>query len=518
MPNPRPNFLFLVADQLRADHLGCYGNPDIETPHIDRLAREGICLTESYVANPICMPNRASLFTGRYPKAHALRENGITLPLTESVLPEILRQTGYRTASFGKIHLAPFLADHNPDHRALDHERYEDRNYWASHDTLPSPYYGFEHVYFVGGHGNYVFGHYKQELDRDHPGMYQRLQIDAALVSPSGAVESWKAAIPEELHYNTRIADKTIDYLKSSDRNQPFFIWCSFPDPHHPYSPPRPYCDQYDPKKIAFSPTRRANEFDDLPPFVRECYDGRRMVGWRHDLSQITDDQLREIVAHTYGMISMVDHNVGRIMRTLEETGLLEDTVVVFLSDHGDLMGDHWLIQKGPFLYRSLVRVPLIWRLPRMPNPDVSSAALVSAVDVCPTVLDLAGVAPPSAGRVALDDINWVDIPLREGMQGRSFKRVLHGDQTAFREWVYIEYDTSNLGDRLRQLRSQDWALTYYTENPYGMLFDLRDDPDELHNRWDDERYAETKRDLLITLLRETARADDWLPTRKALA
>lgn len=495
----KPNILCFVTDQQRADHLGCYGNADIQTPNIDRLAREGVTFTESYVANPVCMPNRASMFTGRYPKAHGCRENGITLSPAEVVLPEVLRRSGYQTASIGKIHLAPFGI--TKDKAAEDYERYESKEYWEHHKSLPVPYYGLEHVYLADGHGPYVFGHYKHQLDEDHPGMYEKLRKDRALSSPTGARQSWKAAIPEELHYNTVVAEKTIEFLKARDAERPFFVWCSFPDPHHPYSPPRPYCDQYDPREIEFSPARREGELDDLPPYFRRCYEGDLGTGGlRGDLRGVTDEHYREIVAHTYGMISMVDHNIGRVVKTLEELSLLENTIMVFFSDHGDLMGDHWLINKGPFFFRGLLRIPTIWRLPGGISAGKATSALVSTVDLCPTLLDL------------------VEVPIPEGVQGRSYNGVLAGEQKEVREWACVEYDEAYLPDRLRQIRSRDWALTYYAHNDYGLLYDLRRDPDELHNLWDHPDCRQTKGDLLAELLRESSQADDWLPRKKCHA
>ncbi len=512
----RPNILCFVTDQQRADHLGCCGNPDVDTPNIDRLAREGVTFSESYVANPVCMPNRASMFTGRYPKAHRLRENGNTLPPGEIVLPEVLRQDGYRTASFGKIHLAPFGL--TKDKAEAEYELYESKQWWGEHDGLPLPYYGLEEVYFVGGHGHHTFGHYRKLLERRHPGTWEKLGRDHALVPPTGARESWKAAIPEEFHYDTIIAEWTIDYLKkhagglrpvrrngqsSREAGKPFFVWCSFPDPHHPYCPPEPWCDRYDPKEIAFDPARRAEtdaELDSLPPYVRECREGT----FFGDLRKTTDDHYREIVAHTYGMISMVDHNIGRVLKCLEETGLLEDTVVVFFSDHGDLMGDHWLLNKGPFLFRGLVRVPTVWRLPESIRGGGETGrqtdALVSTIDLMPTLLDYAGVEVPS------------------GVQGISYRGVLDGSAGEIRDRVYIELDSTNIDDRLRQMRSKDWALTCFAAARYGFLYDLRSDPRELHNLWDSAEHQEVKRDLAAELLRETSRADDWLPAKKCHA
>ncbi len=498
MPPARPNIVCFVTDQHRADHVGCYGNPDIRTPHIERLAAEGVRFDESYVANPVCMPNRASLFTGRFPKAHGLRENGLTLALSERTLPEMLRKSGYQTLASGKIHLAPF--DMRPDIADHPHECYEGHAYWAGHDALPTPYYGFEQVYFVGGHGSYCFGHYKNELEREHPGTWDAMQKANALVPPTGARESWKSAIPGEHHYNTRIADRTMAFIADRDESRPFFLWCSFPDPHHPYSPPRPYCDMYDPEALAFNPARREGEFDALPPYFTDCREGRLGTGGlAGDVRKVSDAHFREIIAHTYGMITMVDHNIGRVMACLATQGLLDNTIIVFLSDHADLMGDHWLINKGPFLFRQLVRVPTIWRVPGGLT-GAASSELVSAVDFAPTVLDLAGV----------------DIPA--GVQGRSYRHVLTGESYDGGGEVYIEYDESYLNDRLRQIRTRDWALTCYAANEYGLLFDRKRDPDELHNLWNKPEYRAVKHALMELLLRRTCSADDWLPEKKVHA
>ncbi len=497
MPVSAPNILCFVTDQHRADHLACYGNPQIRTPNIDRLASEGVLFSESYVANPVCMPNRASMFTGRYPKAHRVRENGNTLSPSEVVLPEVLRTNGYQTASIGKIHLAPFDMEAEPE----PHEVYETGRYWAEGGTLPLPYYGLERVCLVDGHGPYVFGDYKRRLDAEHPGAYELLQARTGERSPTGARQSWKAAIPEELHYNTFIADQSIEFLRSRDIDRPFFLWCSFPDPHHPFSPPRPYADWYDPNEIEFRPARRPGEIEGLPDFFGKAYRGEMMTGGTQgNLSAITDEHYREILALTYGMISMVDVNIGRVMSALEDEGLLENTVVVFFSDHGDLMGDHWIINKGPFPYRGLLRVPTVWRVPN----GVRGAVLddmISTVDLCPTLLELAGV----------------DVP--EGVQGRSYAKLLAGeDDGVSRDRVYIEYDESYISDRLRHIRTHDWALTLYAETGRGLLFDLRNDPRELVNRWDDPACESVKRDMLIELLSLTSQADDWLPKKKSHA
>lgn len=491
----QPNILCFITDQQRADHLGCYGNPDVKTPNIDRLASEGIQFNESFVANPLCMPNRASLFSGMYPKAHGVRENGIGLHPSIEVLPELLRQAGYQTMSSGKLHLIPFGID--PEIPYDDWEKFETPEYWDTHDSLPLPYYGFEEVYYVGGHGPYTFGEYKQDIGSEK---HKLLGIDAALETPSGAKQSWKSAISEADHYNTRIADKTIEFLYERDTERPFFAWCSFPDPHHPYMPPEPYAHQYDPDTIQFDPARRDHELDDLPPYVREAHLNELQLGGLHGGSQITDNEYQEIVAHTYGMISMVDHNVGRVMEALESLNELDNTIVIFMSDHGDLMGDHWLINKGPFPFRGLYRVPTIWRLPAHLNANSSTNTMISAVDFAPTLLDFANAHIP------------------DSMQGQSYRPTLEDESVTHRDTAYIEYDSTYLNDRLRNLRTLDWSITHYANSDYGLLYDLKNDPNELHNLWDSVGYQMIKNKLLIQLLQVSTQNDSWLPQKKSHA
>ena len=238
MAASRPNILCIVTDQHRADHLGCYGNPDVQTPNIDRLAREGVRFTESFVTNPVCMPNRATMFTGRVPKAHGLRENGNTLSPDATVLPEVLRQAGYATASIGKIHLAPFgMAHEHADH---EYEMYESWRYWDEGGDLPLPYYALEHVYLVSGHGPGAYGHFRRELDAEAPGLREAWQKQNALESPTGAREAWKCAIPAERHFNTVIADKTIEYLENHDGEKPLKMSRFDPGKMDPASSPTP--------------------------------------------------------------------------------------------------------------------------------------------------------------------------------------------------------------------------------------------------------------------------------------
>lgn len=481
-----PNILCFVTDHQRADHLGCYGNPDVQTPNIDRLAREGVMFQRAFVANPKSRPNRASLVTGLYPKVHGVCEDGIPLNPAMPLLPDLLRRAGYQTASFGKLHLAPYAV--NAGREMALHEIVETPEFWAEHANLPTPYAGFETVYLTGGHGPETFGHYLHDVGRDVSAL---LQKEHALERPAKARDTWKAGIDPADHYVTRIADQTIHYVKEHVRgggDRPFFIWCSFPDPHAPYAPPAPYCDFYDPQALRVNPARRLGEFESLPSYF----------GARHNSEQrgmpIEDDHLREIYAHVYGLISLIDGQIGRVVSAVEALGLLDTTLITFMSAQGDLLGDHWLFGDGPFLFESLVKVPLIWRLPGAGRGSRVSWTHVSAVDFAPTILDCAGIKAPAS------------------MQGESYRAVLTMERARAREQVYIECDAACLQDRLRQLRTEQWAITFYTNSSHGLLYNLEDDPLELYNMWDDPAHRGVKAELLQELLRESTRADSRLP------
>ena len=244
----------------------------------------------------------------------------------------------------------------------------------------------------------------------------------------------------------------------------------------------------------SFRKKLRAGELDDLPDFIRAAYEGRQRVGGLSaDLRQLSDAHLREILALTYGMISFVDEQIGRVLATLGADRA--DTAVAFLSDHGDLMGDHHLLNKGPFLFDGLVRVPTLWSVPGGERGAVSHD-LISSADFAPTACALLDVAPP------------------EGCQGRSYAGLLTGQGHTPRDAVHLEYDEGYLPERLRHLRTARHALTWCMGRDDGMLFDLAEDPHELHNLWHDPASRELRRDLQLRLARACAESDPTYPPR----
>jgi arylsulfatase len=547
----QPNVLCFVLDQLRYDHLGCTGNETIETPNIDGLADRGVRFDRNYVSNPLCMPSRASIFTGLPPRMNGVRTNGIPLDDDIPTFVDALRDDGYRTCSVGKLHchqwLVPRARNESVDLDDIDVAPFPEAEVmWDAGkiDSLPEPYHGFEETKFVGGHsleGSGVWGDYANWLEEENPESYEKLS------RAHPANESWNAPnafewdIPEEDHYNRWIADETIDVIKSHDADdERFFMWCSFPDPHHAYATPEPWVNKYDPDEIEL-PVRREGELDDLPPFYEQIYmsDDTLMAGI-HGQSDRSDEELREMKAITYGMISFVDQEIGRILSTLSEAGLREDTLIIFMSDHGDMMGDHWMIRKGPFHFEGLLQAPMIWSWPGKVLEGETVDGLTSGIDIAPTILELCdtpipmdstfieqrGENVPGETGTPLRPIKvnegygdmqtYTEVP--EMWPGESLRPLLEGRSDAIRDGVIVENDEDYLGYKIRTYITDRYKLTIYPGEEFGELYDLKEDPDELRNRWDDGEYEEVKRELYREFLELYVLEEGHYPPRSAHA
>lgn len=507
-PNGRtPNVLMILVDQMRADHMRHAGDATVHTPALDGLARGGAPFDRAYVNAPVCMPSRATLATGRTPRGHGVRTNGIELSDSLPTLAASLVTHGYRTASFGKLHLRPY--ERYPDVPEDAATNDESHQAWATgrRDRVHLPYYGFQEVALTIGHGASVEGNYALDLRRDAPEAWARLR-EGPSPSPLRAEGCGTYPLPEALHHTRWVADRTIDFLESLGRETPFFVQCSFPDPHHPYVPPTPWDRRYGPHDVP-EPIGAPADLDAMPPHFRDMYRFDAWVSGRRRATAMPQMHLQEIRAHTYGMVSLLDAHIARVLEALDRNGHRNDTIVVFLSDHGDLLGDHGLLNKGPFHYQGLVRVPMIWSWPGRVRPGRRNA-LASLLDVVPTLLELLGIDGLGAGR----DGNPVPgVPAQPPeLPGVSLAPVLAGASEAVQAHVLIEDDEDYLGLRLRTMITDGARITTYTDRdgpaPYGELFDLREDPHERRNLWHEPTHTRVKTELLAGLHHALVRTD----------
>ena len=519
--NDRPNFLFFITDQQRADWLGCMGHPIVRTPNIDALAQAGSLFTDFHVASPVCMPNRAALMTGRMPSLNGVRYNGCPLPYSATTFVEVLAAAGYDTASIGKSHLQPFTgvpAFHGPGPkgRLIDEAwRSDDGDYgkelrsrYAS-DTdysFPTPYYGFNHVDMVTDHGDKCGGHYEQWFRRERSD-WQALHDPAnELAHNYSCPQVYRTPVPEACYPTAWIGDRAVSYIE--DRAQstaPCFAFVSFPDPHHPFNPPGKYWSLYAPEDFVLPLPYEAHE-NPTPPMqfltqrLRDGLDGET----KQSAIRLANQHIREAMALTAGMISLIDDQVGRVMQTLRDTGKHENTVVIFSADHGDYLGDFGLMLKGPMPFRSVTRVPMIWSDPR-DRTSRKSDILASTIDLPATILDRTGVTPYN------------------GIQGASFLGCVFGARQ-HRDELLIEYNDglARIGfsrpARVRSLLTKRHRFTCYKGEDWGELYDLSGDPNECRNLWDDTGFSREKAELSLRLIDHLAGQMDESPLSEWLA
>jgi arylsulfatase A-like enzyme len=402
----QPNLIFVLPDQWRATVLGCYGNPDVQTPNLDRLAEESVVFDRAYTASPVCTPFRGTLFTGRYPTQTGVTKNGYRIPHEEVTLAELFNRGGYHTAYVGKWHLSGPPGG----------------NRWVP----PQERAGFET--FVGWESHHV-DHWDGRIwadDPDHP-------------------------LPMPGHETDALTDIALDVL--GDLEPPFCLFIAYQAPHPPCAPPPMFQDLYRDQPIHHRPNVDQDVGYDRPEWD-------------------ADYDLRTFVERYYAEISQLDSALGRLLSTVTESNLNDDTIVVFTSDHGEMMGSHGLFSKG-VMYEESIQIPLIARHPDGPQ-GLRADVLVSSVDFMPTLLDLCGLPPA---------------PTAEGI---SYAPLIRGEsQPKEHESVFAEY-----GDQLC-IRRQTTKLVAQrdTLDPIA-LYDLETDPYEQVNRLCDVTYQDQETDL----------------------
>jgi len=493
----QPNILFIMADQLRWDYLGCAGHPSIRTPAIDGLARKGVSFSRAFVQAPVCGGSRMSFYTGRYNVTHGATYNNFPLRVDEKTIGDYLRPLGYRVALVGKTHFKPDLdamrrlgidPGVNPGLLASQcgFEPYE-RDDGLHPDQSADP--------------DLPYNRWLRQLG--YPGDNPWHDFANSVGGENGEILSgWSmrnagrpARVREEHSETAYMTERALAFIDEADA--PWCLHLSYIKPHWPYIAPSPYHAMYSAGDV-LPANRSEEERQDPHPVVAAFMAHEESVNFSRD-------EVRETVIPTYmGLISQLDAHVGRVVAHLQRRGLAENTIVVVTSDHGDYLGDHWLGEKDLF-HEEVVRVPLIVVDPRA-DADATRGAtletLVEAIDLAPTFLDWAG-GPAEPHR----------------LEGRSLLPLLSGQKIPeWREAVFCDSDFAlrharrTLGlapDRARgyMVRDRRWKYVFY-EDYAPQLFDLDSDPRELHDLGRSPAHAGTRNRMERLLF-------DWFRARK---
>jgi arylsulfatase len=439
----QPNIVFIMPDQLRPDFLSCYGASFIDTPHIDSLAARGVRFDRCYSEHPVCVPARASLMTGMHAVKTGVLDNGLALRPDRlacglATWPEMLNANGYYTAAIGKMHFYPWDARLGFQYRSIA----EDKRWLHIRDD----YY---HHLRANGHRKYH--------GNEHEGYFEN----------KGAIVN---RLPWELQPDHFVGQKACEFIRAYGQDGPFAMMVGFPGPHCPYDPAPEFLREFDPANMP-EPVPDAG---DTPGLRQQNIAGNRGPWNGVDYSEFTREQKLRIRAHYAALVKQIDLEVGRILDALRERDLLDNTVIIFASDHGDYLGDHNLIGKGHF-YESSFHVPLIACGPNVER-NVVRDDLVALTDVTATMLRLAGVEVPAH----LDSRPLPGLGI-SGAAGRDFLIGALGGG-----WLIYE---------------GPWRLSKYGTGE-TLLFNVEDDPQEQRNLVDAPQFRETYRDLDAKLTR----------------
>ena len=461
----QPNILFLMTDQQRADALGCSGNPAIRTPNMDALAVSGVRFSQAVTPTPVCVAARMSFITGhRAARTHWMANSSLPGPTPElPTMMTLLLQSGYWTQGIGKMH-------------------FQGRKYGLR--NLQTMEEGVKHWI-----DDYYIRYLRENNVRTR---YPKGFRDLLYFQPQ------TCGIPIEHHMNTWVADRSIDFLQEHTRcrpNQPFFLWSSWISPHPPFAPCEPYDDMYDPADMDL-PNFADRPIETLSPTL---YSNRaRLDGAHHD-----PDRMRRLRALYQGLVSHVDDGVGRILAELDALGLSDNTVVLFISDHGEMMGDHGILGKT-VMYEESIKVPMVMRVPWLNQDQKNVPGNFSHIHIVPTLLSLMGQ------------------PIPENIPGRDITPVLEGGDSLENEDVFIEWNGSDghpipgeaevnpqMSSPWRTIvAAERWKLNMSPDDQCE-LFDLNSDPGEMVNLYDDPTHANHVSDLARRLKRWQQENDD---------
>lgn len=492
--------LFVTTDEQRYDGLGCYGGRIARTPIADVLASTGIRYTRAYNQNVTCMPARSTIATGQYVSTHGVFRNGYSLPEDDPCVARYLREMGgYRTALIGKAHWQPMT----------DHGSWEAS---AAGRGDHGPYRGFEYL-SLAAHSGIAYRcvlHYNRWLQENGK---QYIECFYPPVGPlngpnnlkggdTGAIQVHFNNCPKEFYHTDWVSDQSIKWLRSLGQDEDWFLWVSFPDPHHPFDPPVAEKGRVDWRELDLPPGHPGNAekivkiLADKPKHWLDFYLGKADIAEETPdnfvPSTLSDDNVREINAMVHIQNELVDEALGRILAYIKDRGWDDDTDIIYTTDHGTTQGDFGLMFKGPFHVDALMRLPLIWR--PAPSAGIQGGITVDdpvgQVDLAPTFTDIAGLPTP----------RWIE--------GKALPR----GKAPERDSMFCQWDAAKSGIEIRMKSIYDcsgyvctaYERTNYYDGSEGELYDLNHDPLQWNNLWHNPDFARIREGLVDKISRKT--------------
>jgi len=450
----KPNILFLMTDQHRADCMGYDGNKIIRTPNYDRIAREGAQFSHAYSSTPTCTPARACLLTGQSPWHHGMIAYGSVAQRYPFEMPRALNDAGYYTFVIGKCHYSP------------------QRNYHGFQGALLDESGRVQTQGFVSDYRQW-FKKVAPDKDPDVTGIGWN------------DYRSGEYKLPEELHPTRWTGDQAVEFIDKYERHEPFMLKVSFARPHSPYDPPKRFWDMYDE--------------DDMPgPHVGDwagkyaAGDPKNYTSWHGDFGV---EQVKKSRRGYYGSVTFIDEQVGRILKALEKRGELENTLILFCVDHGDMLGDHHHWRKS-YAYESSARIPMLVRWGAALSIETKRGQKIEQPvelrDVLPTFLDVAGAEIPKS------------------VNGKSLLRLLRGQTQDWREFIDLEHGVCYAPEnQWHAMANGKWKYIYHSFDGSEQLFDMENDPHELHDLGGDSSYPQTLKYWRHELVKHFAERDE---------
>jgi len=469
----RPNILILMTDQQRFDTLSCYGGNIVNTLNLDRLAKEGALFEHCYSPCPICTPVRASMLTGKAVSGHGVYKLHDILPDEQILFPKRLQSIGYETSLVGKLHVCGLWREAEKRH----------------------PNDGFDHYHWCidpGLNFDSPYNSFAPWVKKKDPVFYERLKKEGKSLHH----------FPAEVHFSRWASETTINLIKNRDKKRPFFILMSLFDPHDPYfDHPVEAADMVNEQNIP-EPQPLPND-PDMPTGVKREVDKARFI---KNNSETFKESVHDLRKGYYASIAFLDQEIGKILNCLDQWGLTDNTLVIFISDHGDMLFDRDLFTKGGFFYDPSIRVPFLMRFPGKIPAGIRIKELVQQLDVAGTALTLAGYTPQQLKKFMPHSMDLLSLI----QKGKKYEN--------YRDYAVCAYRNSGYGPghkyfdpaiHATMFRDKRYKLNVYhnvsiSGNLGGELYDMQKDPKEINNLWHNPKYGEVKMRLVQRLF-------DWM-------